>query len=58
VKKMLVAAIAVAPSYLLAARYSPTKRAIGGLGGAGIGAPPPACAEWGWNDFGRRACIA
>ena len=84
VKKMLVAAIAVAPSYPLAGRYSPTERAIGGLGGAGIGAalsngsttgtlagavigvasgaatapPPPACAEWGWNDYGRRACIA
>lgn len=88
VKKMLVAAIAVAPSYPLAGRYSPTERAIGGLGGAGIGAalsngsttgtlagaaigvasgaatgaattpPPPACAEWGWNDYGRRVCIA
>ncbi len=84
VKKMLVAAIAVAPSYPLAGRYSPTESAIGGLGGAGIGAalsngsttgtlagaaigvasgaatapPPPACAEWGWNYYGRRACIA
>ena len=72
VKKMLVAAIAVAPSYPLAGRYSPTESAIGGLGGAGIGAalsngsttgaatapPPPTCAEWGWNDYGRRACIA
>ena len=38
VKKMLVAAIAVALSYPLAGRYSPTERAIGGLGGAGIGA--------------------
>jgi hypothetical protein len=77
---MLVAA----PSYPLAGRYSPTKRAIGGLGDAGIGAalssgsttgtlagavigvasgaatapPPPACAEWGWNDYGRLARIA
>lgn len=76
VKKMLVAAIAVAPSYPLAGPYSPTERAIGGLGGAGIGAalsngsttgtlacaatalPPTACAELGWNDYGRRACIA
>jgi hypothetical protein len=38
VKKMLVAANAVAPSYPLAGRYSPTERAIGGLGDAGIGA--------------------
>jgi osmotically inducible lipoprotein OsmB len=84
VTKMLVAAIAVALSYPLAGRYSPTERAIGGPGGAGIGAalsngsttgtlagaaigaasgaatapPPPASAEWGWNDYGRRACIA
>jgi hypothetical protein len=79
-KKMLVAA----PSYPLAGRYSPTKRAIGGLVDAGIGAalssgsttgtlagavigvasgaatapPPPACAEWGRNDYGRLARIA
>ncbi len=84
VKKMLVAAIAVAPSYPLTGRYSPTERAIGGLSGAGIGAalsngsmtgtlagaaigvasgaatapPPPACAECGRNDYGRRARIA
>ncbi len=84
VKKMLVAAIAVAPNYPLAGRYSPTERANGGLGHAGIGAalssgsttgtlagaaigvasgaatapPPPACAECGRNDYGRRARIA
>ena len=38
VKKMLVAAIAVTLSYPLAGRCSPTERAIGGLGDAGIGA--------------------
>ena len=65
--KMLIAAIAVAPSYPLACRCSSTERSISGLDGVGIGAalfsspihdiPPPA-AEWGWSDYGRRACVA
>ena len=83
-KKLLVAAIAVVPSYPLGGRYSPTERAIGALGDAGIGTalssgstagtlagavigvasgaatapPPPVCAEWGRNDYGRLARIA
>jgi hypothetical protein len=37
--------------------------AIGAASGAAIGAattpaaPPPACAEWGWDDYGNRVCI-
>ena len=39
--------------------------AIGAASGAALGAatapsypPPPACAQWGWDDYGRQVCVA